>query len=258
MSTISSIATVGNDVFLIVEKYSQDGGFLYHSTDHGNSWEVNDLSVVQVYTIYAHKNLVLAGTSSGVYRSADRGTTWSLSYEGLPQGIVTTAFTMKDNIVFVGTATSGVFFSTNEGQRWNKLGTNPVAQGHSIKSLTANSEYLFAGTDGRGIWSIPLDKTTSIKYPTDTNVPTSFTLNQNYPNPFNPTTTISYDLPRRSAVYLKIFNVLGEEVVTLVNGEVEAGRHRVQWEARGLPSGVYLYQLRAGNLVETKKLILAR
>jgi hypothetical protein len=85
-----------------------------------------------------------------------------------------------------------------------------------------------------------------------------FLLKQNYPNPFNPSTTISYDLPTRSHVTLKIFNLLGQEVATLVNGEVEAGRHQMQWNARGLSSGVYFYRLQAGKFVETRKLILLR
>lgn len=88
--------------------------------------------------------------------------------------------------------------------------------------------------------------------------PIEFDLRQNYPNPFNPSTTISYDLPARSHVTLRIFNVLGQEVATLVNGEVEAGRHQVWWDARRLSSGVYVYRMSAGDFVETKKMILVR
>ena len=89
-------------------------------------------------------------------------------------------------------------------------------------------------------------------------LPRKFTLHQNYPNPFNPTTTISYDLPVRSRITLKVFNVLGQEVATLVNGEVEAGRHQVLWNAAGVPSGVYVCRMNAGHFVETKKMILVR
>jgi hypothetical protein len=92
----------------------------------------------------------------------------------------------------------------------------------------------------------------------DRSLPNSFQLHQNYPNPFNPSTTISYDLPTRSHVTLRIFNVLGQEVATLVDGEVEAGRHQARWNPAGFASGVYLYRLRANDFLETKKMLMVR
>jgi hypothetical protein len=91
-----------------------------------------------------------------------------------------------------------------------------------------------------------------------TELPNSFQLAQNYPNPFNPTTTISYQLPTQSHVALKIFDVLGREVATLVNGLEEAGYKSVAWDARSVPSGVYFYRIVAGRYTETKKLLLLR
>jgi protocatechuate 3,4-dioxygenase beta subunit len=86
----------------------------------------------------------------------------------------------------------------------------------------------------------------------------NYTLYQNYPNPFNPSTTISYFVPSAGKVVLKIYNILGDEVTTLVNGEQEAGTHRIVFNAANLASGVYFYQIRAGNFVATKKLILLK
>jgi len=83
-------------------------------------------------------------------------------------------------------------------------------------------------------------------------------LSQNYLNPFNPTTTISYALPERSHVTLTVFNTLGQQVTTLVNSEVDAGYHEARFDATGLASGVYLYRLRAGEYMRTRKLILLR
>ena len=89
-------------------------------------------------------------------------------------------------------------------------------------------------------------------------IPTAFSLGQNYPNPFNPATTIQFALPTASFTTLKIFNLQGQEVAALVNAAKNAGTHTVTWNAAGLPSGVYFYQLRAGSFSETKRLILQK
>jgi hypothetical protein len=89
-------------------------------------------------------------------------------------------------------------------------------------------------------------------------LPERFLLEQNYPNPFNPSTTIRYGLPYRSVVRLAVFNTLGQEVATLMQGEQEAGNHEIRFDASGLSSGVYFYRLQAGTNVETRKLLLLR
>ena len=80
----------------------------------------------------------------------------------------------------------------------------------------------------------------------------------NYPNPFNPSTTIRYGLPNRSQVTLAVFNTLGQQVATFVQGDQEAGYHEVRFDASGLASGLYFYRLQAGTYVETRKLLLLR
>jgi len=89
-------------------------------------------------------------------------------------------------------------------------------------------------------------------------IPTRFALEQNYPNPFNPSTTISFSLPFKSFVSLKVFDALGREVSILLAEELLAGTYSRQWNAAGLPSGVYFSRLQAGSFTETKKLILLR
>jgi hypothetical protein len=79
------------------------------------------------------------------------------------------------------------------------------------------------------------------------NTPKVITLHRNYPNPFNPSTTIAFDLPKRSDVTLKIFNILREEVATLVSDKLSAGSYSYEWDASNLASGAYLYRFQAGD-----------
>lgn len=122
--------------------------------------------------------------------------------------------------------------------------------------------YVTGESSGTG-WSIY----TTIKYiqtPVPSVIPNAYKLEQNYPNPFNLSTTIRYSLPQAGYVTLKMFNVLGQQVATLANGEQSAGDYEVQWNAMNLPSGVYFCRfsvasyLRVGEFTETKKLVLIK
>ena len=106
---------------------------------------------------------------------------------------------------------------------------------------------------------------TSVSSKGNYNIPKQYNLNQNYPNPFNPNTIISYQIPKNSLVTLKIYNILGQEVATLINEEQIAGDHNVSFNAAGLSSGVYFYSLKAGNqpdgkagFMSTKKMLLLK
>ena len=86
----------------------------------------------------------------------------------------------------------------------------------------------------------------------------SFKVSQNYPNPFNPSTKIRYSVPQSSNVMIKIFDILGNEIKTLVDEEKSVGTYEVEFDATGLPSGIYFYSLNAGNYIETKKMVLMK
>lgn len=97
---------------------------------------------------------------------------------------------------------------------------------------------------GQRIWSVQL--------------PFEYALDQNYPNPFNPVTTIQFSLEKAARTTLEIYNVLGQKVATLVNGELSAGAYRYQWNGSGMASGIYFYRLRSDNFVATKKMLLVK
>jgi hypothetical protein len=89
-------------------------------------------------------------------------------------------------------------------------------------------------------------------------IPNEFVLDQNYPNPFNPSTEIRYQLPENGHVKLEIYDVIGNLVTTLIDQEMNAGYHSINWNASGLSSGIYFYRISSGNFVATKKLMLMK
>jgi hypothetical protein len=121
---------------------------------------------------------------------------------------------------------------------------NQVPVGNGNGDIEANEFYMYD-------YSV-------VEVENETTLPTEFSMDQNYPNPFNPTTIIQYSIVFNQHVSLKIFDVLGKEVATLVNEEQNAGRYSINFDGSKLTSGVYYYQLRSGNFIETKKMILLK
>jgi len=99
---------------------------------------------------------------------------------------------------------------------------------------------------------------TAVKETDANTIPQNFFVNQNYPNPFNPSTTITYGLPKEEVVTIGVYNLIGQEVVTLVEGKQGAGFHSVRFNAAGLNSGVYFYKIRAGNFQTVKRMVLLK
>jgi hypothetical protein len=117
-----------------------------------------------------------------------------------------------------------------------------------------------------GSWRAHLDNALTYFFPWDSvlnvpeteTVPMQFELAQNYPNPFNPVTTIQFSIPTAGFVSLKVYNVLGQPVATLLAQELPAGQQEVIWDASGLASGVYYYQLKSGSLGTARKMIVLK
>jgi hypothetical protein len=89
-------------------------------------------------------------------------------------------------------------------------------------------------------------------------IPDEFALFQNYPNPFNPNTKIKYQIPKESRIIIRVYDIIGAEVLLLLDEEKEAGRYSIEFNAAGLPSGIYFYRFQAGSFVETKKMVLMK
>ena len=144
--------------------------------------------------------------------------------------------------------------STNQWGPFSELSNLPA------DSYPINNEIKFK-SPGRSVQMIMIEGGTNIVSVDDEanpEIPNTFNLYQNYPNPFNPSTLISYQLPASMYVTLKIFDILGREIKTLVNEQQNAGKHSVQFNASNLSSGVYFYRIEAGQNTDIKKLLLIK
>ena len=252
-------------------------GGLIVSTDNGSTWTRTESKYVTKLSSDA-AGIVFGGTPQGVARSTDHGLTWTdLPAAGLvgrfgqnPSWVTALAFQSPGKI-FVGTRSpdfstgdmgSGVFQSTDNGVSFMNvgeglgLGERPFVQALHITP----DRRLLAGTYGEGPYVSSL--LTGVEEET-AGVPTSFKLDRNYPNPFNPTTRVRFSLPSSVNVKLKIYTLLGQEVITLVDENLPAGTHERSWNGRdqsgrGLSSGVYLLRLVAGPYRAAQKMILVK
>ena len=130
--------------------------------------------------------------------------------------------------------------------------------GGFVQAFAVSGTNLFTGTSGSGVWRRPLSEMITDVEDQGNEVPSQFILEQNYPNPFNPSTKIRYSVPQSSNVMIKVFDILGNEIETLVNEEKPIGSYEITWYAKSLPSGIYFYKIQSGSFVETKKMLLLK
>jgi len=130
--------------------------------------------------------------------------------------------------------------------------------GHTLDNNAAKQDSAIKDFSG-WLYTIlkPTTTTTDIRQK-GASVPTTIKLQQNYPNPFNPATTISYELPAAAQISLRVYNLLGQVVVTLVDDMKSAGRHNIVFDASLCSAGIYVYQLRVGQIMQTQKMLLLK
>jgi photosystem II stability/assembly factor-like uncharacterized protein len=268
-TTMSISPVEGNVVYAGISGYrgAADTAYLYITTDGGASWNnvtgnlPKSTDFARVTADPTHKGVaylaVLVGISNHVLRTTNYGQTWTgldssgNGFPNVPTKVI--AVDSTNGYIYAGTY-AGVYRSTDNGATWAQYGTglpNAVVDDIAIQYST---HVLRVGTHGRGAWQVNV--TTGVASPSDR--PYTFAVGQNFPNPFNPTTVISYQLSASSNVTLKIYDVLGREVETLINEKESAGSHSVNFDATTLPSGVYFYRLVAGNMTATKKMVLLK
>jgi hypothetical protein len=127
-----------------------------------------------------------------------------------------------------------------------------------ISEQSSEAEVVHTSLVGALINGTIYGDTTLVGINNEEKIPISFKLFQNYPNPFNPTTSIKYSVPSLQFTIIKVYDVLGNEIATLVNEEKSPGEYEVKFDASNLSSGVYFYQIKSGSFIQTNKMVLMR
>lgn len=207
------------------------------------------------------------------------GTSWTSSYADTAKVTISgTTYTTVSNVVVTNTVDAYGTLTIPGGGTYQALRLATVRRTTTGSHTTPSVSYQFIAKNGVAVtvvasdtnqpntgtinvgscsWNGPLVTTAVSELPL-MRVPAQISLEQNYPNPFNPTTRISYELPTLSHVTVKIFNLEGQEIATLVDRIESPGVKSVAWNGANIPSGVYYYRLTAGQFSETKKLMLLK
>lgn len=207
----------------------------------------------------------VVGRNGKVLKTTNGGTNWNwVTNSGIdPQSSCKTVFALDQNHVWIPSKvndlqqTPYVQYTSDGGLNWS---TQMTPFGNT---QGGNAIFSICFVDPQNGW-LTADYGRIAKYTGTTsveennNIPIEFSLSQNYPNPFNPSTKISWQSPVSNWQTLKIYDVLGTEIATLIDEFKQAGKYDVDFNANGLPSGVYLYRLTAGSFTQTKKLILIK
>jgi len=241
-------------------------GSIFKTTDGGENW-VEQIALSANYKSIAfldEQNGIAVGRwgYSGIptiVRTTDGGINWSNVFQQWPGGSFNSVALINSNYAWVvggfGLSEGTILFSSDNGQNWSPQGEylsilNDIYFINSSTGWAVGDNGTILHTTNGGVSFVDEEQINTI--------PTDFLLSQNYPNPFNPSTKIKYSVSQSSKVVLKVFDFLGNEIETLINEEKPAGSYELTWVAANLPSGVYFYQLKAGSLLETKKMILLK
>ncbi len=247
---VHTLALLGTDIFAGTE----NGIFL--STNNAANWiSVNNgLTNLDIRTLAAWGNYLYAGSwGGGVFLSSNSGSSWNSVNSGLTNLLVNT-LAIDDTVIFAGTE-GGVYFSTNNGLNWI-VKNEGIGSLNSVYAIDFKNNFVFAGLSN-AVWSRPLDELIGVRRLNEL-VSEKFYLYQNYPNPFNPNSKIKFQTSKFSHVKLTVFDILGKEIHTLVNGELSPGTYEADFDGSNSPSGIYYYRLNAGDYIETKKMVLLK
>jgi choice-of-anchor A domain-containing protein/uncharacterized repeat protein (TIGR01451 family) len=228
------------------------GSGIYRLQCGGTTWTPVSTSCQSFWSISGCQNYLYAASyGDGLYQSCD-GTTWN-KVTTLPCPYIYSIDVAPCGKVFVSSLMGGVYSSCDNGASWTQMGFD----GYNVCAVVVDpaTENVYLGTKAGEVYM--LDASLTAVEGKD-RLPKEFSLSQNYPNPFNPSTTISFAIPVAGKYTLKIYDMLGQEVTTLVNKELSAGYHKVVFDASRMSSGMYIYRLSGTNVQMIRKMMLVK
>jgi len=254
-----SFSPVGNVIYALVSfgdtVFTGTSAGVFYSINGGATWNyVNTGIGGAVYCLMKYGSYVYAGTSSyGVYKTSNLGTNWIHVNSGLTSNAVR-GMCFKEGKIFAATYGGGIFYSANEGANWyaSNTGLSQLVC-YNIKPF---GDFLYCGTT-TGIFRRHAGEFTYVTR-LENKFVNGYRLLDNYPNPFNPATYLEYEIPEVCFVTLRIYDIKGREIMTLVNEKQRMGRYTVSLDAEGLNSGVYFYRLITDKFSLTKKMVLIK
>ncbi|MGE5350907.1 MAG: T9SS type A sorting domain-containing protein [Syntrophothermus sp.] len=242
---------------------AQYGGGLFKSTNDGLNWKdvSGSLRHPGSTLMFAGSKYVFVINDSLFYRSSNEGESWdSLRVPLTPRISVSNAISTDSLIFLTGlsrdTFNIKLYSGTISSNQWKDITPGlPEATILLPHALAVKDNWLFLASSN-GLWKYDLSHLLAVE--DNQALVNTYKLSQNYPNPFNPATTISYSIPKASFVKLKVYDMLGRVVQTLVNKEQSAGSYKVRFEASSLPSGMYIYEIRSDNFIKSGKMLLLK
>ncbi|MGE5621137.1 MAG: SdrD B-like domain-containing protein [archaeon] len=228
------------------------GSGIYRLPCGGTTWTQVGAPGQSFWTIAGCQNYLYAASyGDGLYQSCD-GTTWN-KITTLPCPYIYSIDISPCGKVFVSSLMGGVYCSGDNGATWTNLGFG----GGNVCAVIVDpaTEDVYVGTKAGEVYKLNKNLT---GVEDRQKAPTEFSLSQNYPNPFNPSTTISFAVPAAGRYTLKVYNMLGQEVATLINGELSIGYHKAVFDAGRISSGMYIYRLTGEKVNMVKKMLLVK
>ena len=254
-ASINCLVTSGNNIFA----GTRDSG-VFVSSISGVSWTtaISGLPDIFVRSLAVSGNNLLAGSDSGVSLCTKNGATWTVAGSGLAN-IRVMSLAVSGNNVFAGTADNGVFVSTNNGTSWTDFSTGLTdITDKLIYSLAICGTNLLAGTDYSGIWRRPLSDVGVINPEPLRMMIQQANLKTRSLGPVGINVAIDFFLPHSDQVSIRIYNLSGHEISSLVSKYLESGPHSIIWNTRNISAGCYIAKMRAGSTTLVKSVPLFR